>query len=107
MRWAVLAGLAAFCVGIADTPLAFESDVFEGLMVAMGSGRLRAAGSMSGIALEGGEPAENAWEDLWAPAPHQELRTRWLICDSVRILVLKCENFWEKFDALVDGMDIR
>ena len=53
MRWAVLTVLVAFSDGSAEILLALESEREDGLAVATESERLRAAGSMSGIATAG------------------------------------------------------
>lgn len=60
MRCAVLTVFGAFCEASGSTPFGLDSDREEGLAVEMGSGRLRAEGSMSGIAQAGGQPAGNA-----------------------------------------------
>lgn len=58
MRCALLAALTDFDVATGGTPLGFDSDRDAGVAVAIGSGRLNAAGSMSGIAGAGGSPAK-------------------------------------------------
>jgi len=61
MRWAVLTVFEAFWEGGAVMLLTCLREREEGWAVVMESERLRAAGSMSGMTMAGGEPVRCAW----------------------------------------------